>query len=98
MADGQVVPADAHAGECDVIVGQRICNEGSSITSKKLAKAGRTKLVFETDDLVSEVAPSNRCRNAAQLAFTAEDVLDRVDELGDLLANLDNTRVAPPEA
>jgi hypothetical protein len=35
-----------------VIVGQRICNEGSSPAWKKLAKAGHTKLVFETDDLV----------------------------------------------
>ncbi|MFJ1764030.1 hypothetical protein ACIOD2_27195 [Amycolatopsis sp. NPDC088138] len=54
-----------------MIVGQRICNEGSSVTWKKLAKAGHTKLVFETDDLLSEVDPSNK---QAVLFYDADTV------------------------
>lgn len=60
MADGRVVPAEVHAGECDVVVGQRVCNEAASVTWQKLARAGHTKLVLETDDLLSAVDPSNR--------------------------------------
>lgn len=59
MLDG-VLPPAAKRGECDVIVGQRTCNEGASHTWQKLARAGHTKLVFETDDLLSDVDPSNR--------------------------------------
>ncbi|MEV0070951.1 hypothetical protein [Amycolatopsis sp. NPDC050768] len=36
------------------------------------------------------------CRTPAELTFTADDVLHRVDEHGDLLAELDATRVALP--
>ncbi|MEU3623645.1 DNA ligase D [Amycolatopsis coloradensis] len=36
------------------------------------------------------------CRRSAQLEFTADDVLDRVDKVGDLLAELDDTRTALP--
>jgi bifunctional non-homologous end joining protein LigD len=36
------------------------------------------------------------CRRATQLAFTADEVLDRVGEHGDLLAELDATRAALP--
>jgi bifunctional non-homologous end joining protein LigD len=36
------------------------------------------------------------CRHAAQLVFTAEDVLERVDDLGDLLAGLHDTRATLP--
>ncbi|KZB86599.1 ATP-dependent DNA ligase [Amycolatopsis regifaucium] len=36
------------------------------------------------------------CRRPAQLMFTADDVLHRVDEHGDLLADLDTTRTALP--
>ncbi|AGM07098.1 DNA ligase D [Amycolatopsis keratiniphila] len=36
------------------------------------------------------------CRRPAQLVFTADDVLDRVSEHGDLLAGLDATRAALP--
>ncbi|MEV6648072.1 hypothetical protein [Amycolatopsis sp. NPDC051371] len=71
MADGRVVPDDARRGECDVIVGQRICLEGASATWQKLARAGHTKLVFETDDLLTDVDPSNR--HAAQF-YDAETV------------------------
>jgi glycosyltransferase involved in cell wall biosynthesis len=59
MLDG-TLPGPAKAGECDVIVGQRTCNEGASLTWQRLARAGHTKLVFETDDLLSDVDPSNR--------------------------------------
>ncbi|MEW2508320.1 non-homologous end-joining DNA ligase [Amycolatopsis sp. NPDC047767] len=37
------------------------------------------------------------CRTTAELTFTAEDVLNRVDEHGDLLAELGTTRVALPD-
>jgi glycosyltransferase involved in cell wall biosynthesis len=59
MLDG-TLPTAVQNGECDVIVGQRTCLEGASFTWQKLARAGHTKLVFETDDLLSEVDPSNR--------------------------------------
>ncbi|WP_228709093.1 non-homologous end-joining DNA ligase [Amycolatopsis keratiniphila] len=36
------------------------------------------------------------CRRPAQLVFTADGVLDRVDDLGDLLADLGTTRAALP--
>ncbi|WP_410646433.1 DNA ligase D [Amycolatopsis sp. cmx-4-54] len=36
------------------------------------------------------------CRRPAQLVFTADDVLDRVNEHGDLLADLGTTRAALP--
>jgi bifunctional non-homologous end joining protein LigD len=36
------------------------------------------------------------CRHAARLVFTAEDVLDRVDDHGDLFAGLAESRVALP--
>jgi bifunctional non-homologous end joining protein LigD len=36
------------------------------------------------------------CRRVADLVFTADDVLDRVDELGDLFAALADTRAALP--
>lgn len=61
MADGRVVPDEAKNGECDVIVGQRVCTEGASHTWQKLARtAGGTKLVFETDDDLLSVDPSNK--------------------------------------
>ncbi|MEV8610098.1 hypothetical protein AB0383_19600 [Amycolatopsis sp. NPDC051373] len=61
MADGRVVPDEAKNGECDVIVGQRVCTEGASHTWQKLARTARgTKLVFETDDDLLSVDPSNK--------------------------------------
>lgn len=60
MAEGRTVPDAVRAGECDVVVGQRVCAEGASSTWQKLARAGRTRLVFETDDLLTDVDPSNR--------------------------------------
>lgn len=47
-------------GGVDVIVGQRVCMEGPSSVWQKLARAGHTKLVFETDDDLSHVDPSNK--------------------------------------
>jgi len=55
-----VVPNEVKDGACDVVAGQRVCDECSTVTWKKLAGAGHTKLVFETDDLLSEVDPSIR--------------------------------------
>jgi bifunctional non-homologous end joining protein LigD len=36
------------------------------------------------------------CRCVEQLVFTADAVLDRVDQQGDLLADLDQTRAVLP--
>ena len=36
------------------------------------------------------------CRHAAQLVFTAEDVLDRIADHGDLLPGLNDTRATLP--
>jgi bifunctional non-homologous end joining protein LigD len=38
------------------------------------------------------------CRRAAQLVFTADDVLDRVADHGDLFAGLDDTRADLPDS
>ncbi|WP_336158180.1 glycosyltransferase [Amycolatopsis sp. VC5-11] len=75
MLDG-TLPAEAKSGECDVVIGQRVCNEGASVTWQKLALAGHTKLVFETDDLLTEVDPSNRIAHR----FYTEDTVRRYRE------------------
>jgi bifunctional non-homologous end joining protein LigD len=36
------------------------------------------------------------CRHVSHLRFTAAEVLERVDDLGDLFAELDRTRVPIP--
>jgi bifunctional non-homologous end joining protein LigD len=36
------------------------------------------------------------CRHVSHLRFTADEVLDRVGDLGDLFAELDRTRVPIP--
>jgi hypothetical protein len=51
---------EAHDGEFDVIVGQRVCEPGPSAIWQKLAAAGHTKLVYEIDDDLLNVDPSNR--------------------------------------
>jgi glycosyltransferase involved in cell wall biosynthesis len=43
----------------DVIVGQRVCNPGSTIRWQQLAREGRARLVYEVDDDLLDVDPSN---------------------------------------
>jgi bifunctional non-homologous end joining protein LigD len=38
------------------------------------------------------------CRRPEQLVFTADDVLDRVDQFGDLFADVGDTRAALPKS
>ncbi|MEV8610263.1 hypothetical protein AB0383_20450 [Amycolatopsis sp. NPDC051373] len=68
------IPDEAHDGAFDVIVGMRVCNEGASRTWQRLATAGHTKLVFEIDDDLWHVDPSNR----PAAAFYRDDVLKRL--------------------
>jgi glycosyltransferase involved in cell wall biosynthesis len=66
------MPEHAKTGEFDVIVGQRVCQPGASATWQKLARAGHTKLVFETDDLLSHPDPSNKPAHRFYDAATVE--------------------------
>jgi glycosyltransferase involved in cell wall biosynthesis len=43
----------------DVIVGQRVCQPGSTMRWQQLAREGRSKLVYEIDDDLLDVDPSN---------------------------------------
>lgn len=81
MVDAGMPPVVKDGG-CDVIVAQRTCNEGASATWQEMARrADRPLMVFETDDDLTTVDPSN---HAARDFYTA-DVLARY---------LDNIRVA----
>lgn len=71
VALDETMPESIQAGGADVIVGQRVCQPGASETWQALAKAGHTKLVFETDDLLTDVEASNK--QAARF-FTGEMV------------------------
>lgn len=73
MANEQL-HASAHTGGFDVIVGMRVCNEGATQTWRKLADAGQAKLVFELDDDLWHIDPSNK--QAAD--FYTPDRLDRL--------------------
>jgi glycosyltransferase involved in cell wall biosynthesis len=47
-------------GGCDVVVAQRTCEPGPSGIWQRTARAGHSKLVFEIDDDLWNVDPSNR--------------------------------------
>jgi hypothetical protein len=53
------MPKWVQDGGCDVIVAQRTCNEGATGLWQKLARAGHSKLVFEIDDDLWHIEPSN---------------------------------------
>ena len=53
---------------------------------------GRDLPTVATPVIWDEIAA---CRRASQLVFTSAEVLDRVDELGDLLADLEQTAALP---
>ena len=105
MLDG-TLPAPAKNGECDVIVGQRTCNEGASITWQKLARAGHTKLVFETDDDLLSVDPSNKhahrfydedaCRRYVENMAVADVVTTTTDALAERCAEINPNVVVLP--
>jgi bifunctional non-homologous end joining protein LigD len=68
-------------------------NNPSKTTIAPYSLRGREQPTVSTPITWAEV---RGCRRAQQLVFTADDVLDRVDELGDLLAALDDTRAPLP--
>lgn len=43
----------------DIIVGQRVCQPGVTVRWQQLAKEGRVKLVYEIDDDLLDIDPSN---------------------------------------
>jgi bifunctional non-homologous end joining protein LigD len=68
-------------------------NNPSKTTIAPYSLRGRDHPTVSTPITWDEVGA---CRRAAQLVFTAEDVLDRVEDIGDLLADIGKTRVALP--
>lgn len=60
VAIDATMPKWAQDGGVDVIVAQRTCNEGASSLWQKLARAGHSKLVFEIDDDLWHIEPSNQ--------------------------------------
>ncbi|WP_370973849.1 DNA ligase D [Amycolatopsis sp. cg9] len=68
-------------------------NNPAKTTIAPYSLRGRDRPTVSTPVTWAEVRAS---RHASQLVFTAEDVLDRVDEHGDLLDTLDSTRAPLP--
>ncbi|WP_084628650.1 DNA ligase D [Amycolatopsis nigrescens] len=68
-------------------------NNPAKTTVAPYSLRGRDQPTVSTPVTWDEV---RSCRRASQLVFTADDVLDRVDQLGDLFAVLAETRVALP--
>lgn len=60
VAASERLPDAARDGAFDVIVGMRVSNLGPSRTWQELARAGHTKLVYEIDDDLWNVDPSNK--------------------------------------
>ncbi|PKV95911.1 glycosyltransferase involved in cell wall biosynthesis [Amycolatopsis echigonensis] len=58
------MPDAVRDGGVDVVVGQRVCEPGPSGIWQRLAAAGHTKLVFELDDDLWNIDPSNRSSHA----------------------------------
>lgn len=68
-------------------------NNPAKTTIAPYSLRGRDRPTVSTPISWAEV---RACRRATDLIFTAGDVLDRVTELGDLLADLDRTRAPLP--
>ncbi|MEV0074368.1 DNA ligase D [Amycolatopsis sp. NPDC050768] len=69
-------------------------NSPTKTTIAAYSLRGRDQPTVSTPITWDEVSA---CRQAHQLAFTADDVLDRVNEVGDLLQPLPNTTAPVPE-
>ncbi|MEU0467296.1 glycosyltransferase [Amycolatopsis sp. NPDC006131] len=54
------MPQWVREGGCDVVVAQRTCMPGPTKVWQEMARAGQSKLVFEIDDDLLHVDPSNR--------------------------------------
>lgn len=55
---GTTIPKEAQES-ADVVVGQRVCNEGPSTLWQRWARQGQKKLVYELDDDLWNVDPAN---------------------------------------
>jgi glycosyltransferase involved in cell wall biosynthesis len=55
-----LMPAWVREGEADVVVAQRTCEPGPSGIWQRLAREGKSRLIFEVDDDLWNVDPSNR--------------------------------------
>jgi glycosyltransferase involved in cell wall biosynthesis len=53
------VMPDAWLHTADVIVGQRVCEPGATVRWQQMAREGRCALVFECDDDLLDIDPSN---------------------------------------
>lgn len=101
------LPDEARDGAFDVIVGMRVSNEGASGIWQRLAQAGHTKLVFEIDDDLWHVDPSNkpaigyysdpaRLRRLTENAAVADVVTVSTPALGAVLEQMNrNVHVLP---
>ncbi|HWD03553.1 MAG TPA: DNA ligase D [Amycolatopsis sp.] len=70
-------------------------NNPAKTTIAPYSLRGRERPTVSTPITWDEVGA---CRRAEQLMFTADDVLDRVDEFGDLLADISTTSARMPAA
>lgn len=61
---GTRMPDWVRDGEADVVVAQRTCEPGPSGIWQRLATQGKSRLVFEVDDDLWSVEPSNRMAHA----------------------------------
>jgi hypothetical protein len=61
----------------DIVIGQRVCNDGPSRLWQRWAKAGEKKLVYELDDDLWNIDPANE---RAFYFFGAPDVQRRITE------------------
>lgn len=68
-------------------------NNPAKTTVAPYSLRGRDRPTVSTPITWDEV---RACRRAAQLVFTADDVLDRIADLGDLFAGIDDTRAPLP--
>jgi bifunctional non-homologous end joining protein LigD len=68
-------------------------NNPAKTTIAPYSLRGRDRPTVSTPLTWDEV---RACRRAEQLVFTADDVLDRVEELGDLMGDIDDTRARLP--
>jgi bifunctional non-homologous end joining protein LigD len=69
-------------------------NNPAKTTIAPYSLRGRDQPTVSTPITWDEV---QACQHPRQLDFTADDVLDRVDEHGDLFGELDATRAVLPE-
>jgi glycosyltransferase involved in cell wall biosynthesis len=100
------LPSKAQIDAADVIVGQRVCNDAPSGTWQRMAAEGRP-LVYEVDDDLFGVAPTNRKafeffqrpnirKNMTENVRVARGVVVSTEALAEVYGQYNpNTRVVP---